>query len=242
VNGVWTRYPCGVACGAGELVEQTSDLSGSQWTTSALYLQGISLVRRNNEWHHFDPLGTAQVITNNSAQVVSNNVYDIFGVLRYEQGTAQTPCLGAVGTRAEEGLSWWGSRGVALLPRVAITTQIPTSWEDCFRKCKDLLRLCLPRKELRDLCDWLCSRFFPKPKPPDQPKPTPEPPKEGEPPKCPEGQLYYDIKCDKGTMKGCRLPNEHVCCMSDGRPYVGPDGTKCDPPKMPVEPAPQVGR
>jgi len=41
VNGVWTRYPCGVACGAGELVEQTSDLSGSQWTTSALYLQGI---------------------------------------------------------------------------------------------------------------------------------------------------------------------------------------------------------
>jgi len=91
VNGVWTRYPCGVACGAGELVEQTSDLSGSQWTTSALYLQGISLVRRNNEWHHFDPLGTAQVITNSSAQVVSNNVYDLFGVLRYQQGSAQTP-------------------------------------------------------------------------------------------------------------------------------------------------------
>jgi len=59
------------------------DLSGSQWTTSALYLQGISLVRRNSEWHHFDPLGTAQV--------VSNNVYDLFGVLRYEQGSAQTP-------------------------------------------------------------------------------------------------------------------------------------------------------
>jgi hypothetical protein len=80
-----------VACGAGELVEQTSDLSGSQWTTSALYLQGISLVRRNNEWHHFDPLGTAQVITNSSASVISNNVYDVFGVLRYEQGSAQTP-------------------------------------------------------------------------------------------------------------------------------------------------------
>jgi hypothetical protein len=67
------------------------DLSGSQWTVSALYLQGISLVRRNNEWHHFDPLGTAQVITNNSASVISNNVYDIFGVLRYQQGSAQTP-------------------------------------------------------------------------------------------------------------------------------------------------------
>jgi hypothetical protein len=104
VNGVWTRYPCGVACGAGDLVEQTSDLSGSQWTTSALYLQGISLVRRNNEWHHFDPLGTAQVITNNSASVISNNLYDLFGVLRYEQGSAQTPWrYGFVG---EEWLTW----------------------------------------------------------------------------------------------------------------------------------------
>ncbi|MER3473178.1 MAG: hypothetical protein C4335_03925, partial [Armatimonadota bacterium] len=46
VNGVWTWYPCGVGCGAGELVEQTSDLSGAQWTTSGLYLRGISLVRR----------------------------------------------------------------------------------------------------------------------------------------------------------------------------------------------------
>ncbi len=51
---------------------------------SALYLQGISLVRRNNEWHSFEPLGTAQVITNSSAQVVNNNLYDVFGVLRYE--------------------------------------------------------------------------------------------------------------------------------------------------------------
>jgi hypothetical protein len=41
--------------------------------------------------HHFDPLGTAQVITNNSAGVVSNNLYNLFGVLRYEQGSAQTP-------------------------------------------------------------------------------------------------------------------------------------------------------
>jgi hypothetical protein len=41
--------------------------------------------------HHFDPLGTAQVITNNSAQAVSNNVYDVFGVSRHEQGSAQTP-------------------------------------------------------------------------------------------------------------------------------------------------------
>jgi len=72
-------------------VEQTSDLSGAQWTTSGLYLRGISLVRRNSEWHHFDPLGTAGVLTNGSASVVSNNLYDAFGVLRYTQGSAQTP-------------------------------------------------------------------------------------------------------------------------------------------------------
>ena len=44
-----------------------------------------------NQWHHFDPSGTAQVITNNSAGVVGNNLYDVFGVLRHEQGRAETP-------------------------------------------------------------------------------------------------------------------------------------------------------
>ncbi len=47
-------------------------------------------MRRNSEWHHLDPLGTAGVITNGSAQVISNNLYDLFGVLRYQQGSAQT--------------------------------------------------------------------------------------------------------------------------------------------------------
>jgi YD repeat-containing protein len=122
LNGVWTRYPCGVACGAGELVEQTSDLSGSQWTTSALYLQGISLVRRNNEWHHFDPLGTAQVITNSSAQVVSNNVYDVFGVLRYEQGSAQTPWRWRSLHVAEE--SFLGNNGLLVIPYRGVTSLV----------------------------------------------------------------------------------------------------------------------
>ncbi len=179
------------------------------------------------------------MITNGSASVISNNLVDLFGVKRYEQGSAQTPCLGIVGSRGEEGLIWWTGRGVALLPRVALTTVIPKNWEECFRTCKDMLRICLPRKELREFCDWLCSRFFPKPKPPDKPKPAPEPPKEGAP-ECPEGQLPYDIKCDKGSLKGCRLQGEHVCCTSDGRPYVGPDGSKCDPPKPPVGPSPSI--
>jgi len=69
------------------LVEQQKPLEGGSWTVSALSLQGISLVRRNNEWHHFDPLGTAQVITNHSAGLVSNNLYDVFGVLRHPRGS-----------------------------------------------------------------------------------------------------------------------------------------------------------
>jgi len=64
---------------AGELAEQQKPLDGGSWTVSALYLQGISLVRRNNEWHHFDPVGTAQV--------VSHNLYDLFGVLRHPRGS-----------------------------------------------------------------------------------------------------------------------------------------------------------
>ena len=43
--------------------------------------------------HHFDPSGTDPV--------VSNNVYDLFGVLRYEQGSAQT----SVPPRGREGVT-----------------------------------------------------------------------------------------------------------------------------------------
>jgi len=68
-------------------------------------LRGISLVRRNSEWHHFDPLGTAGVITNGSASVVSNNLYDAFGVLRYTQGSAQTPWRFWFGRTGDEPLT-----------------------------------------------------------------------------------------------------------------------------------------
>ncbi len=88
----------------GDLVEQQKPLDGGDWVTSALYLQGISLVRRNNEWHHFDPFGTAGVITNNSAQVLSNDLYDLFGVVRYQQGSAETPWRFTQMSTSEDGL------------------------------------------------------------------------------------------------------------------------------------------
>ena len=162
VSGVWTRYPCGVACGAGELVEQTSDLSGAQWTTSALYLQGISLVRRNSEWHHFDPLGTAGVITNGTASVISNNLYDVFGVLRYEQGSAQTPWRWKISSQAEEELIYvndrfaYPARGLTTLSRqirpmnviviglcavacVWTVLEIWDRWNQCLSNCESSL-------------------------------------------------------------------------------------------------------
>ena len=115
---------------------------------SALYLQGISLVRRNSEWHHFDPLGTAQVITNGSAQVVSNNVYDVFGVLRYEQGTAQTPWISQLVRHEAEGLTsvasgqwfWLPSRFVWLATNASLSgdravgrTLAPLGWSGWLR-------------------------------------------------------------------------------------------------------------
>ncbi|GIV20202.1 MAG: hypothetical protein KatS3mg023_1953 [Armatimonadota bacterium] len=72
-----------------------------------------------NAWHHSDPLGTAGVITNGSAQVVSNNLYDLFGVLRYQQGSAQTPRRWRSTNLAEE---WLVSlHGSFALPKVGLT-------------------------------------------------------------------------------------------------------------------------
>jgi len=122
-------------------VEQQKPLEGGSWTVSALYLQGISLVRRNNEWHHFDPLGTAQVITNSSAQLVSNNVYDIFGVLRHQQGSAQTPWRWSDVHVSDEDLA--GTDGKYLITKVncalrgqraAIGIDIDM---DCVKECLD---------------------------------------------------------------------------------------------------------
>jgi hypothetical protein len=38
-----------------------------------------------------------------SASVISNNLYDVFGVLRYEQGSAQTPWRDSMLRTADEG-------------------------------------------------------------------------------------------------------------------------------------------
>jgi len=233
-------------------VEQTSDLSGSQWTTSALYLQGISLVRRNNEWHHFDPLGTAQVITNSSAQVVSSNLYDVFGVLRYQQGSAQTPWRYgrgglSVGADASASLLLQASGVLYIAPTHQTSLQPWSSYDECMKRMSPILGkyaalFCL-------LFHWL----FPVPNPPQpqpQPQPAPQPPPGVTPPvqppvqnPCPKGMSWIQVNCVSGSIGRCIPDKEvekwHACCRLDGTPYIGTDPKQCEPkPQNPVrEPA-----
>ncbi|HLH78951.1 MAG TPA: hypothetical protein VKV29_01570 [Chthonomonas sp.] len=120
VNNVWVWYPCGVACSAGELVEEVSDLSGGVWKVQALYLRaggGCSslLVRRNGEYHHGDVLGNKGVITDGSGNVLSSNVYDAFGVSMFISGSAQTPYRPAGLVLDVEGLDFSGPPVACLL-------------------------------------------------------------------------------------------------------------------------------
>ena len=146
-------------------MEQQKPLEGGSWTVSALYLQGISLARRNNEWHHFDPLGTAQVITNGSAQVVSNNLYDVFGVLRYEQGSAQTPWRW--GRQGEESLVWnsFPYLAAAAICTLRLGCKDP-AYRGCLTLCNAFAAYCkaLPNPWANSLCSivlrygcyWVC--------------------------------------------------------------------------------------
>ncbi len=89
-NDLWTWYPCGVACGAGEMVEETSTLTGSSWSVSSQYLRvggGCSsmLIRQkittmNDEYHHADIVGMYGVLTDASANVLRSYVFDAYAV------------------------------------------------------------------------------------------------------------------------------------------------------------------
>ena len=158
VNNVWVWYPCGVACSAGELVEEVSDLSGGVWNVQALYLRaggGCSslLVRRNGEYHHGDVLDNKGVITDGSGNVLSSNVYDAFGVSMYTSGSAQTPYRPAGLVLDEEGLDFSGppvacplytnraltlgqqSCGSGLYVAQAKPTSKSDPYEQCIAKC-----------------------------------------------------------------------------------------------------------
>jgi len=153
VNNVWVWYPCGVACSAGELVEEVSDLSGGVWNVQALYLRaggGCSslLVRRNGEYHHGDVLVNKGVITDGSGNVLSSNVYDAFGVSMFTSGSAQTPYRPAGLVLDVEGLDFSGppvafplytNRSLRLsIPPAKMTRKQkphPADYANCMRNC-----------------------------------------------------------------------------------------------------------
>ncbi len=94
-NNRWTWYPCGVACGAGEMVEETSTLTGSSWSVSSQYLRaggGCSsmLIRQNvpnmnDEYHHLDIVGMYPILTDASANVLRSYVFDAYAVPQSQQ-------------------------------------------------------------------------------------------------------------------------------------------------------------
>ncbi|MDE2126549.1 MAG: hypothetical protein KGJ62_08165 [Armatimonadetes bacterium] len=152
-----------VACSAGDLVEQTSDLTGQSWSTSALYLRGMgcgsSIYRRNSEWHLFDAGGTAGVITDGSANVLSNNLYDAFGVLMYASGSAATQWRFQGRFVEEVGLvASAGGGGDMLVGRgVALSSALPGRIPDCGHMSPGACFLCLtaigvPCDKARALC------------------------------------------------------------------------------------------
>jgi len=146
---------------AGDLVEQQSTLAGGTWQTSALCLQGLSLVRRNGEYHHFDVLGTVGVVTDAGGTVLSSDLFDAFGVLRHAQGQAATPWRWLGRKLAEEGLLA-ACGGAYQLPTRALPAQKQNGkFFKCFAQCR--FEMCrdvgIPRQKCGGMCAVLCGYF-----------------------------------------------------------------------------------
>ncbi len=141
-NDLWTWYPCGVACGAGEMVEETSDLTGSSWTTSGQYLRaggGCSslLVRRksstDDEYHHEGINGDFNVFTGANAVILSNKVFDSFEFMQFNSGTIESKWMTSTSSICQESnMTYDGTQ--FYLPARALST---INWQlaDCIYNC-----------------------------------------------------------------------------------------------------------
>jgi hypothetical protein len=95
----------------------------------------------------------AEVITNGSAQVISNNLYDVFGVLRYQQGSAETPWRDSMFRAADEGFYQLRS-GVYAVE----ISKYKRGWRKLCRVVKDFIVDCGLEvyekcKEIKEKCD-----------------------------------------------------------------------------------------
>jgi len=184
-GNVWTWYPCGVACSAGDLVEQTSNLTGTTWATSGLYLRaggGCSsqLIRRNSEYHHEDFLGDYGVITSGTGTILSNNLYDAFQVQRFSSGTAVSSSRFMAAKTDVEGLLFANTdytiaqRDLALTVTSQASSRTKTQnagYDQCRQGCRDVLagdnhvcdlklRLCMHNARGNRRRQSLCARQY----------------------------------------------------------------------------------
>jgi hypothetical protein len=119
---IWTWFPCGIACEAGELVEKRSDLSGSAWLTNATYLRANkAVVSRNGEFHHSDILQRFSTLTNQIGTPVATALFDMFGVRRYMSGVVNTPLMS--GRDFDEGIVQQGGCTNLYIPQINIKLQ-----------------------------------------------------------------------------------------------------------------------
>lgn len=102
------------------------------------------------------------MMTNSSASVISDNLYDVFGVSRYEQGSAETPWRWKVRKQGEDSLVVV-QQVCVILPGSNLTTQqvcSPGAVAKCIKKCRgkhgeDFLKcvaLCLGKRAGHDWC------------------------------------------------------------------------------------------
>ncbi|WP_155850522.1 RHS repeat protein [Chthonomonas calidirosea] len=224
-NNVWVWYPCGVACSAGELVEEVSDLSGGVWSVQARYLRvggGCSsqLVRRNGEYHHRDVLGNYGVITDGSGNVLSSNLYDRFGVSMYTSGSAQSPYRPAAGMLDEEGLLYQKRQRIEFMPNRNL---VLAAGDPCANYCKVLGWLLGGYNTCMAICEAV-EGILNILHPPRQNPPTagggnssiPQPPTN-----CPHGTIPIAINCAKGSISTCVPQNFYQTCL----PGCDADGT-----------------
>ncbi len=136
----------------------------------------------------------------------SNNLVDLFGVLRYQQGSAETPWRWKDRKEGDESLLVSGTN--SYIARAAVSTGL----EDILLRllCEHLCRSVKP-DYLRRACVEACvagGGKLIKPAPKPQPKPEPEPPGK-------------EAECAKGKCR-TSVPGDIATCCPDGRPFCGP--------------------
>jgi hypothetical protein len=149
------------------------------------------------------------VFTDSSNSIVSSNPSDLFGVLRYQQGNAETPWRWVGAREWDEELQLLRGSTRDYLRGRAITVSRPPDW--VYWLC---VAGCMALGHSFEFCVKKCAGV-----PDIPPAPAPKPP-EPAPNPCPPGTCPF--KCPGAKDIGCGYPGTTVNC---------PDGTQIPLPK-----------